>query len=35
MSTEDAINEIKKNSQTQFNPPLVEILEENILAIKQ
>jgi HD-GYP domain-containing protein (c-di-GMP phosphodiesterase class II) len=35
MSPEDAINEIKKNSKTQFNPQLVEILEENILAIKQ
>lgn len=35
MSPEEAIKEIKKNSQTQFNPQLVDILEENILAIKQ
>ena len=32
---EEAIKEIKKNADTQFNPQLVEILEENILAIKQ
>jgi len=35
MSPEEAIKEIKKNADTQFNPQLVEILEENILAIKQ
>lgn len=35
MSPEEAIMEIKKNSDKQFNPQLVEILEENILAIKQ
>ncbi len=35
MSPEEAIKEIKKNADKQFNPQLVEILEENILAIKQ
>ena len=35
MSPEEAIKEIKKNADTQFNPQLVEILEENILAYKQ
>lgn len=35
MSPEDAINEIKKNADTQFNPTLVAILEENICSLKQ